>query len=190
VNEPTTPILPAIPPIPLLAEIRHCGSTAGFGRVVERHAVRAIILQGNRLLMLHSAVNGDYFLGGGGIEPGESHADALRREVREELGAELTEIGDAFGKVVEWQFAMDPGFEFLRYTSYLYFCRVTEGVCPQKLEDYERDLQMQPEWVEVDSAIAVNAGICARQSVDHMLWIKRELLVLEKLREYLAGLSY
>jgi hypothetical protein len=48
---------------------------------------------------------------------------------------------------------------------------------------------MQPEWVEVDSAIAVNAAICARQSVDHMKWIKRELLVMEKLREHLAGLS-
>jgi 8-oxo-dGTP pyrophosphatase MutT (NUDIX family) len=188
VSEPTNPIITAIPPMPLLAEIRHCGSTTGFGRVVERHAVRAIIMNGKRLLMLHSAINGDYFLGGGGVEPGESHADALRREVREELGAELTEIGDPFGKVVEWQFAMEPEYEFLRFTSYVYFCRVTEGVCPQKLEDYERDLQMQPEWVEVDSAIAVNAAICARQSVDHMKWIKRELLVLEKLRERLLGL--
>lgn len=176
--------------MPLLAEIRHCGSTAGFNRVVERHAVRAIILDGKRLLMLHSAVNGDYFLGGGGIEPGESHADALRREVREELGAALTEMGEPFGRVVEWQFAMEPEFDFLHFTSYLYFCRVTEGVYSQKLEDYESDLLMKPVWVDVETAIAVNAGICARQSVDHMKWIKRELLVLEKLREHLAGVSY
>ncbi|NSW53274.1 MAG: NUDIX domain-containing protein [Anaerolineae bacterium] len=182
-REPSIPNIPAIPPMPLLAEIRHCSSLAGFGRVIDRQAVRAIILKDNQLLMLHSAVNGDYFLGGGGVEPGESHADALRREVREELGAELTEIGSAFGRVVEWQVALEPGYEFMRYTSYHYFCRVIEGVYPQQLENYEHRLQMAPVWADVDHAIAVNAAICARGSVDHMKWIRRELLVLEKLRE-------
>jgi ADP-ribose pyrophosphatase YjhB (NUDIX family) len=52
--------------------------------------VRAMLLEGDRVLLVrHSYVPGWYFPGGG-VESGESLGDALAREIEEEAGARLT----------------------------------------------------------------------------------------------------
>ena len=61
--------------------------------------------------MIYSPVNGDYKFPGGGIEPNEPHIETLRREIREESGATLTQITGEFGKTIEYANAFDPGFE-------------------------------------------------------------------------------
>ena len=59
--------------------------------------VRAMLLKdGQVLLVKHSYVAGWYFPGGG-VEPGESIAEALDREIREEAGALLTAPPQLFG---------------------------------------------------------------------------------------------
>jgi ADP-ribose pyrophosphatase YjhB (NUDIX family) len=59
--------------------------------------VRAMLVEGDRVLLVrHSYVPGWYFPGGG-LEPGESFSDALRRELREEAGASLTGPERLFG---------------------------------------------------------------------------------------------
>ena len=58
-----------------------------------RVAVKAIIMDdANRMLMVFSK-DGNPEVPGGGLEHGESLEDCLRREVREELGVEILEIG-------------------------------------------------------------------------------------------------
>jgi 8-oxo-dGTP diphosphatase len=59
--------------------------------------VRAIILQGNSLLLIHR-VKGErvyWVFPGGGVEMGESIQDAMAREVQEELGVKVS-VGDVF----------------------------------------------------------------------------------------------
>jgi len=59
--------------------------------------VRAMLLQGDSILLVkHSYVPGWYFPGGG-VEAGESRAEALAREIREEAGATLTGPTQLFG---------------------------------------------------------------------------------------------
>lgn len=67
--------------------------TGPVGRIV----VGAAIIRSGRLLAqcraAPAALAGRWELPGGQVEPGESEAAALRRECREELGAEITVAG-------------------------------------------------------------------------------------------------
>lgn len=51
--------------------------------------VGLVHVEAGRLLVVRSRNKKAFYLPGGKIEPGESPADALRREVREELGIDL-----------------------------------------------------------------------------------------------------
>jgi ADP-ribose pyrophosphatase YjhB (NUDIX family) len=60
-----------------------------------RVAAKAVIVQGGRLLVTEN-VDADgrwYLLPGGGQEPGEALPETLRRECREEVGADV-EVGE------------------------------------------------------------------------------------------------
>ncbi len=60
-----------------LATLRH-PDTPTSGSELHRLAVRALVRRAGRLLLVESA-DGDLALPGGGVEPGESPEDALRR---------------------------------------------------------------------------------------------------------------
>ncbi len=59
-----------------------------------RQCVRGIIRNGNRIMLLKRNRNGEkfYVFPGGGIEKDETKEQALRREISEEVGAEITNI--------------------------------------------------------------------------------------------------
>lgn len=80
--------------------------------IIQRAAVKAIIVDAqNRVLLLrksnddvrHAGKSGRYNLPGGKVEPGETIADALRREVREEVGLALGQTGLSPVFVSEWR---------------------------------------------------------------------------------------
>lgn len=56
-----------------------------------RIVVRAVIIRGDEILLCQPKGDNFYFLPGGGINFEEGIEDALRRELKEELGAELLE---------------------------------------------------------------------------------------------------
>lgn len=77
-----------------------------------RQAVRAIVVAPDgRTLLLHYGNEYDswWIPPGGGIDPGESDEQALRRELREELGIEEFEIGPLLWENHRY-FALDPQF--------------------------------------------------------------------------------
>jgi 8-oxo-dGTP pyrophosphatase MutT (NUDIX family) len=71
-----------------------------------RRGAVAVIVRQERLLVVrrsaHVEAPGAYCFPGGGIEPGESEADALRREIAEELGVEVLPVRRLWRSLTSW----------------------------------------------------------------------------------------
>lgn len=120
-----------------------------------REAVRAIIIQNNKILMVHSNI-GDFKFPGGGVENNESHAEGLKREVAEETGYLNSLVGDKMGVVIERHIDdYDKGAVF-QMTSHYYLCELTGEEVAQQLDDYESNQEYTPKWVKLDDAIKPN----------------------------------
>ena len=90
-----------------------------------RPAARAVVLDTSwRVLLVHfdfgnqELPNGLWACPGGGIEPYESPADGLRRELREELGLDVADVGQPIWRK-EHVFPMSSGWDGQRDTFYL-----------------------------------------------------------------------
>jgi len=167
----------------LLTTLHRADGVNIHGKTVHRTAVRAVIQRGRDLLMVHSANVGDYKFPGGGVDVDETHAQALRREVREECGAELSQIGEEIGSVVEYDHDTETDCDTFKMTSHYYRCQVADGFGAQKLDGYERDLGFTPVWIDIEDAIRVNKSLLVSENIPD--WLRREIFVLEYLQKKL-----
>lgn len=167
----------------VLTTIHRANGINIHGRTLTRTAVRAVILCGRDLLMVYSANVGDYKFPGGGVNDGETHEQALARELLEECGAQLIRVNGGLGAVIEYDLPEERGFDVFKMTSNYYLCTVRDGVTHQNLEGYEAELGFQPVWVDIDKAIAENRSLLL--APDPPEWLGREIFFLEYLRESL-----
>ncbi len=169
----------------LLTQIFHKPNLQINSKTITREAVRAIILRGDQVLMVHSLVNGDYKFPGGGVEDGEEHTATLRRELLEECGAQLKNVLNEFGRVEEYDKAKEDEYELFCMHSYYYLCEIEASLGSQDLEEYESAYGFTPEWVTPEHAIAVNRALLENPPTSIQRWVKRELFVLEQIRKRL-----
>lgn len=112
--------------------------------MTQRVVVAAAVLdESGRLLAARRtappALCGLWELPGGKVEAGETEPDALRRELREELGVEVI-VGEFVGR---WP--LDRGFAL-----HVYLAATTSGV-PMPLADHDAIRWLEPEmWTELD----------------------------------------
>ena len=154
-------------------------------KIANRYAARAIVIQDNKILMVHTN-KGDYKFPGGGIKKAESHEEALRREVTEETGYIVDQMQEQAGVIVQRnpnQF--DTGGIF-QMTSYYYFCNVKSDKTEQHLDKYEQDQEFSPVWIDIDEVIAKNEAILTQKNSQINPWVYRETLALRRIKE--AGL--
>jgi len=82
-------------------------------RIVEREAARAVVVSPNREVLLQQieAESGRcWILPGGGLATGETHEEALIRELAEEVGLQLLELGP-----LVWRRTAEFSFRGVRY---------------------------------------------------------------------------
>jgi len=173
----------------LLKEIYHANNIDLRGRTTFRAAVRSICVEDRQVLMVHSTKTGDYKFPGGGIQPGESHARALQREIREEIGMELTAILRPFGKVIEYDSPAEGEYDLFQMTSYYYWCNVDPITGGQELDPYEAELGFTPVWMDINSAIQSNRSLLEEKGRSLPRWVRREVFILELLEARLAASS-
>ena len=168
----------------ILAEINRREGVSRQGKTICRTAVRGVIMRGRHLLMIYSSAVGDYKFPGGGVVAGESHFQALQREIEEESGATLTSIEQEIGAVVEFNFPLENDYDAFKMTSCYYQCKVKDGVGKQKLDDYEQELGFVPVWIDIDDALQANKLLLDSEA--SIEWLRREIFMLEYLKEYIC----
>lgn len=156
-------------------------SKIGYQPIIYRNAVRAIILRGNKVLLVYSETSKEFKFPGGGIETGETRHFALRREVKEEVGRELKSVNESLGYVDQIYNDIYDEQKYFYQRSYYFFCEVEDEYVGMSLSESEIALRFLPRWVTLEEAIKVNEARIAMG--DAFPWTERELYVLKLLKE-------
>jgi 8-oxo-dGTP pyrophosphatase MutT (NUDIX family) len=140
---------------------------------VERAAARVIVLDEHDAVLLLRGFDPTrpdrgswWFTPGGGLDPGESPADAARRELHEETGLLVAELGSA-------HFERDVTFEFegVTYRQHEhYFALRTTRFEPARdaWTDVEQRSVLGHRWWGVDELAATDAVVHPEQLVDRV----------------------
>ena len=131
----------------------------------KRSAVRGIVLQGRKILVVHTERDGLYGTPGGGIEDGETLLETLKRELYEEVGALSLSNIEYLGKIIETRPGMNKDAIFNPTMNYFY-AEVTE-FGEQHLIEYEKELNLQCSFVDIDEAIETNDRILSNGEFDY-----------------------
>lgn len=149
----------------------------------KRVAVRAVIYEGNRILMVKTN-RGDYKFPGGGVEEGESLRDALIREIIEETGYADVKIGPCIGTAFEQnRDTEEEGAYFQMHSSY-FVCRLRSRKRARGVkDDYEEKLGFHGVITGVHEAYETNARMLDKGMDANIPWLRRETQVLKRLVE-------
>jgi 8-oxo-dGTP diphosphatase len=121
------------------------------------HAIVAVVRRGDRVLLIRrgpgAAMSGYWAPPSGRVEPGESQADAVVRELREELGADATPLRKVWesathdgGFRLHWWLAEVPGDAELRLDR----SEVSEArwVTPEEFRQLDRTFESHAAFFE------------------------------------------
>ena len=145
-----------------------------------RQAVRAVVVHDDKLLLVHSN-KGDYKFPGGGIEQGESHSEALKREVLEETGYHVDRVNELIGITIEKRPDKFNHRKIFEMKSHYYLCDIESNQEGQTLDDYEAEQEFEPVWITLDEALATNQRLLEQYNNSMNSWADREAYVMEEL---------
>ena len=111
-----------------------------------REASRAIIVKDGKILLTHELNTSVFMTPGGGLEENETLTECCIRELKEETGYIVNPVKQ-FLKINEYCFET-------MYVSNYFICEI-EGECKRNLTEIEVEHGAVPEWVDLNTAIAI-----------------------------------
>lgn len=141
-----------------------------------RAAARALVVDpGGRILLVRFAFPGRtvWATPGGGLEDGESHEDAIRRELREEAGFELAECGAPVWTRTHLQ-PMAPCWDGQSEVYFLVRAPAFEPEPRLSWEQLEREFVAEVRWWTADELDASDAIFAPRRLPDLLSELLRD----------------
>ncbi|EKO3467390.1 NUDIX hydrolase [Vibrio fluvialis] len=146
-------------------------------RILQRKAARAIVLDGEDILMLYTERYHDYTLPGGGVDEGEDILQGMVRELQEETGAQNIHNIKPFGLYEEFRPWYKDDADVMHMVSYCFTCKIDRELGDTNYEDYEIKNGMKPVWINIRDAITHNELTMAESEKKGMS-IERETFLL------------
>lgn len=151
-------------------------------KLMERHAARAIVTNGENILLLYTQRYDDYSLPGGGIDDGEDEIAGLIRELREETGAQGVRNVKPFARYDEYRPWYKSDADIVHMISHCYTCDIDETLGDTAYESHEVSNGMKPLWINIHEAISHNEEVIANSNKKG-LSIERETFLLKVIAE-------
>ncbi|MGC9402190.1 NUDIX hydrolase [Vibrio genomosp. F10] len=145
--------------------------------IFKRNAARAIVVDGENILLLYTERYHDYTIPGGGLDDGEDVIAGMVRELEEETGAQNIHAIKPFGLVEEFRPWYKDNADVMHMISYCYTCKIDRQLGDTNYEDYEIKNGMKAMWVNIHDAIAHNEKTIAESDKKGMS-IERETFLL------------
>ena len=153
-----------------------------------RQTVRAIILDEHQhVLMVYSHLFDDYTFPGGGIKWSETDEAAIRRELKEELGADDIELISYVGAMEELRYGLHNQSSIYLQTSRYYTVNIMTS-STQQLMEREQIHGLEPRYLSIDEAIHHNQKVwydARHQQRGLKTVLLRENAVLHHIKEIL-----
>ena len=150
-----------------------------------RSIVRGIVYNDNFEIAMIYLLNDDRFghrdyleTPGGGVERGENLQVALKRELKEELGAEVDNI-EEIGRVVDYY-----NLIYRRNNNHYYLCHLV-SLGEKHFTEKEKQLINSIKWMKIDEAIEFEEK--TKRTNISTLVINRELPILKIARDMLKA---
>ena len=142
-----------------------------------RKAARAIVINTKNEIAILNVTNHTYYkIAGGGIEFGEDIEKALRREVMEEVGAEI-EILDELGLIIEWKNSHQT-----QQISYCFVAKTKGEIGKPQFTEKELQDGFAIEWHSLEKAIKLleNSSPQGNENVEYTgkYMVERDLTFL------------
>lgn len=145
--------------------------------VFKRDAARAIVLDGEDILMLYTERYHDYTIPGGGLDKGEDIVSGMVRELEEETGAQNIHQIKPYGIYEEFRPWYKDDVEVMHQISYCYTCKIDRELGSTAFEAHELNNGMRPLWINIFDAIEHNEETLAKNPKKGMS-IERETYLL------------
>jgi ADP-ribose pyrophosphatase YjhB (NUDIX family) len=156
-------------------------SLKNYDKIEKRMIVRGIVIKNNQILVVYPKNECIYGTPGGGVDLGESLEDALRREMREEVGAKDIQIIEYLGTMKAYRKSFNEDTIFM--PKHHFFLVKIKAYGDQDLMPYEKALDLQYKFMNIDEVIQSNEHSLDKRNLKYADFYSNQTIVLKTIKQ-------